>query len=389
MGVSSRRPRGAVSQLVLLATPQIIMLLVGILGVCSAMRMPVSRRSAVHGAGVLGMGIIQSPAFAADPAPGSIGSRVEELKTLGVRVQQSTVESDAEFWSGRLQGRPPPDPKVVLRDAPPIVILPGFGNDAIDYIQPNGQPKEVGLVAALSRRGVGLVAVVPIMRSNWLNVARGLTDVKFATGDAQPEGPAFSWYVQAAKQTVEETVAARRAEQEKIGGDPRVVLLGHSAGGWLARALCVVQGDEWARRNVRGVVTLGAPHASPPPEVADQTRGTIPNINRRAPGAYLAKSGVFYVTVSSARVVGDADGDASAQNAFTAYKLILGRSQGVKGDGFVPIEAAFLDGATQLTLDCFHSGGSADPWPKDDWYGAERNVDAWLGPVAELLKKRS
>ena len=119
-----------------------------------------------------------------------------------------------------------------------------------------------------------------------------------------------------------------------------------------------------------------------------------------------------------------------------------GEGQGVAGDGFVPSRAALLEGATQLaqhvdthraaawtrgaaawiravaawvnrvaawprwvvawtrrvviqqvirslhlfqyawshrlTLDCYHSGGSADPWPRDDWYGAERNVDAWL-----------
>ena len=135
---------------------------------------------------------------------------------------------------------------------------------------------------------------------------------------------------------------------------------------------------------MRGIVSLGAPHGTPPPGVADQTRGTIPNVNRRAPGAFYAP-GVFYVTVSSTRVVGDESGNASAKNAFTAYNLVLGKGQGVVGDGFVPIDSAFLDGATQLTLDCFHSGGSADPWPKDDWYGAEANVDAWLGGVKAQL----
>ena len=69
--------------------------------------------------------------------------------------------------------------------------------------------------------------------------------------------------------------------------------------------------------------------------------------------------------MSSARVVGDANGDAAAQNAHTAYGLLLGRAQGVRGDGFVPIDAAFLDGATQLTLDCYHSGGANDQWPKE------------------------
>ena len=97
------------------------------------------------------------------------------------------------------------------------------------------------------------------------------------------------------------------------------------------------------------MVTLGAPHASPPATVPDQvkldyqhiglqppphmvaaspthiglrpplhrvaacnahgatiweqTRGTIPNVNRRAPGAYYASNSTFYITVTSNRVV--------------------------------------------------------------------------------------
>ena len=236
-------------------------------------------------------------------------------------------------------------------------------------------------MSALERRGVQRTSVVPIERSNWLNVARGLSDLQFVAGNAEPEGPAFAWYIERARATVE--AAVRAADEE------RVVLVGHSAGGWLARALCVVAGDEWARRHVRGIVTLGAPHATPPPQVVDQTRGTIPAVNRRAPGAYLSDAaGVFYVCATSAKVVGDAQGDASARNAFTSYNLVLGRGQGVVGDGFVPCECASLAGATQLTLDCYHSGGKADPWPKDDWYGAERHVDGWLGAVAQELEQQ-
>ena len=114
-------------------------------------------------------------------------------------------------------------------------------------------------------------------------------------------------------------------------------------------------------------MTLGAPHASPPASIPDQTRGTIPNVNRRAPGAYYTSDGIFYVTVTSNRVVGDERGDAAARNGFTAYNLVIGQGQGVVGDGFIPSSAALLDGATQLTLNCYHSGGSADPWPLDDW----------------------
>ena len=227
----------------------------------------------------------------------------------GVTTPKASVAfpPDADFWPGRKEGKGPPNPKTVLRDAPPIVIMPGFGNDAVDYLSPNNQAHEVSLAAALERRGVGTVAVVPIERSQWLNVARGAGDLSFVLGDAQPEGPAYRWYLQTAKATVESTVAARRAAQAAGGdADARVVLIGHSAGGWLARALCVCEGDDWAARHIRGIVTLGAPH-SLGPEVADQTRGTVVNVNKRAPGAYLAKRGVFYLTVSSAKVVGDAD----------------------------------------------------------------------------------
>ena len=208
---------------------------------------------------------------------------------LGTRVEQSGKVEVPEFWAGRLQGQPPPTPKIVLRgdDVPPFVILPGFGNDQVDYVTPNGLTEEVGLAAALERRGVSSISVVPIRRADWLNVARGLTDLSFVAGNAQPEGPAFSWYVTAAKATVERTVAARRTSID-AAADARVVLIGHSAGGWLGRALCAVAGDEWVEKNIRGIVTLGAPHASPPPGTADQTRGTIPAVNHRVPGAVRA-----------------------------------------------------------------------------------------------------
>lgn len=327
-----------------------------------------------------------STAYAADPSS-VVSSRVDELKTLGKRAQQSGSDGPPEFWQGRLQGQAPPQPKVVLQgnEAPPVVICPGFGNDLIDYVTPLNLPSDTGLAAALERRGIQRVAVVPIKRADWINVARGLSDPKFLLGDAQPEGSTYGWYIAAAKRTVEETVAARRAESSS--GDARVVLVGHSAGGWLARGLCVAAGDAWAREHVRGIVTLGAPNVQSP-DGTDQTRGTIKNINLRAPGAYLAKQGTFYVTVSSRRVVGAENGDDGQKNGYTSYKLILGRSEGVVGDGFVPTEAAMLDGASQIILDCFHSGGGGDPWPKDNWYGAEANVDGWLGAVEEALAKQ-
>ena len=45
---------------------------------------------------------------------------------------------------------------------PPVVILPGFGNDAIDYVAPLDQPEDVGLCSVLRRRGFTDVSVVPV-----------------------------------------------------------------------------------------------------------------------------------------------------------------------------------------------------------------------------------
>ena len=46
---------------------------------------------------------------------------------MAIALEQ-TSRASAEHWAGRRDGRPPPQPTVVLRDAPPFVVLPGFGN---------------------------------------------------------------------------------------------------------------------------------------------------------------------------------------------------------------------------------------------------------------------
>ena len=91
------------------------------------------------------------------------------------------------------------------------------------------------------------------------------------------------------------------------------------------------------------------------------------------------------------KIAFDAAADSTAADFLAAAlsELNLGR-----GGDQAPLDPAQLTilykngRAKQLKLDCYHSGGAADPWPKDDWYGAERNVDAWMGAVAEALEKQ-
>ena len=152
-----------------------------------ALRLPIASRREALLLGTTGLTAVSQRATAAEP--GGLAARAEELKTLGTRLEESgRVTTEAEHWPGRLQGQPPPTPAVILRAAPPFVILPGFGNDQADYVTPNGLPAEVGLQAALARRGADAVSVVPIVRTDWINVARGVTDFKFVTGDAAQPG---------------------------------------------------------------------------------------------------------------------------------------------------------------------------------------------------------
>ena len=281
-----------------------------------------------------------------------------------LRPGATTRIKEPPFWPGRATGAAPPAPGVTFgAGAPTFVVLPGFGNDKVDYSEPLGLDEACGLVAALERRGLA-VEVVDVARGDWLQVlTKGIFDGDFFISQtAAADSPAFSWYADAVRATL-------------AGVDGDVVLVGHSAGGWLARAACL---DAAVAARVAGVVTLGSPHRPPPAGVECATRGVVASVfdAPRTPGVL--------VTVSSDAVAG---GDSAV--AADGYGRVCGDAAGV-GDGVVPLSAAHLDDADlQITLACSHSinvPGTSDP--TDDWYGAERNVDAWLGPLQRLLRSK-
>lgn len=286
----------------------------------------------------------------------------------------------------RAPARAAPRMGAVLRSAPHVVICPGFGNDQIDYVAPLGQPEEEGLCAALQRRGYAST-VVPVERRDWLRVASGLLDVDFLRGRGTPEGRAFRWYIE----RVRRTVAEARAD-----ADRPVIVLGHSAGGWLARVALSdaeawgVPDPEWGvHEAVQALVTLGTPHHPPPPDVQDQTQGVLRDVHSRFPGAHVPE--LAYVTVASDAIVGDP----SAPRG-TAERVAAGSYYGVcgdataAGDGVVPRHSAHLSGALQLDMEStFHSinePGSARPTRQ--WYGSEARLDGWLAPVERHLSIR-
>ena len=260
---------------------------------------------------------------------------------------------------------------------PRFLILPGFGNDAVDYLNPLQRGLEYGFVNSLTSRGYE-VDVVPIQRYEWLKILLAVFSGDFWAGTCKPSG-LFNFYFQAVDKSVRDM---------NIRESQPIILVGHSAGGWLARGIL---GDGvWSSSTtpssklIAGLVTLGAPHLPPAAEAADMTRGALRYVDSSYPGAHLTRGiadSLFYVTVAGTAVKGDrlaAEGSIS-KFASGSYQQVTGAaldSEEVVGDGVVPLSHAHLEGAEQITLEgCFHSIQS------DKWYGGDSVIDCWLPQV--------
>ena len=129
-------------------------------------------------------------------------------------------------------------------------------------------------------------------------------------------------------------------------------------------------------------VSLGSPHNPPPPNAAgvvDQTRGILTAVQESTPGAYHPE--IAYTSIAGDFITGaplSGPGGALARFAGAGYQQVLGAAA-VPGDFIVPVAAAHLDGAAQVTLDgVFHSPlGEALPW-FGPWYGSEAVLPRWV-----------
>ena len=297
--------------------------------------------------------------------------------------------------------------------APPhqrnMLILPGFGNAAEDYasgpvvdqvaVEGTDQRRvDACLAASLRRRGFH-VAVLPVARSDWLKVVAALLSPNgFANCCTVHDGyrrarrrQALSRADPVARRWYLDLVHAAVGELTEATGQ-EVVLVGHSAGGWLARGYV---GDELygatatqPAPGVRAIVTLGSPHRSPPPGVFDVTRGCRTWLNDRTGGAHYPS--IRYVSVAGRTVRGSCAPTATLSRpvrlASQSYAHLRGEAiEGVYGDGVVPLECALLPGSRQVLLDgVYHAMSSQQTYDQGGgkvWYGNDSVVDAWLGPL--------
>ncbi|PSN17270.1 lipase [filamentous cyanobacterium CCP5] len=227
--------------------------------------------------------------------------------------------------------------------ARPTVILPGYLAAAAPYRE---------MEQALA--GLGYPSyTVPLSRWDWLPTVGG-----------RSVSPILA--------RLDETVQMALAES----GCDQVNLVGHSAGGWIARIyLGKVPYDvhpsdrqrrqRWAARDrVANLITLGTPHVSR----ERWTRRNLDFVNDNYPGAF--EPTVNYVCVAGKAVYGRPSW--SGWFTYNSYVLTGGRGD-CWGDGITPIDAAHLTGAKNLVLDqVYHS-----PRPGYRWYGTPEVVAQW------------
>ncbi|KAI3429410.1 hypothetical protein D9Q98_005505 [Chlorella vulgaris] len=226
-------------------------------------------------------------------------------------------------------------------------------------------------------------------------------------------GDSFEWYL-------ERLDAVLQACYAKHG---RVALVGHSAGGWIARILLgsePYQGVRYGRSSmVHTLLTLGSPHQSieayPFGRVQEALTG--PNLDHLAAGvrgSSLQFTNHFYPTADSlgggvrvvcacgnavrGRLLWATDGSPSSSSpnpssssgsieagssitrldqyfAYESYKCNCGHGE-VDGDGVTPLSIAFLAGAEQLVLPgVWHNPRRK---PGQIWYGDAAAMEPWL-----------
>jgi pimeloyl-ACP methyl ester carboxylesterase len=165
--------------------------------------------------------------------------------------------------------------------------------------------------------------------------------------------------------------AVRAAAQ--ISPTGKVTLIGHSAGGVLARLYLSPRpfyGDAFrGYERVAQLITLGSPHHNR----GGLTRGGYMSqwIEQHYPGTAFAPF-VKYTAVAGKSQRGDRRGTPRERMAYRTYRSISGRGD-EWGDGLIPVSGALLHGAQRVTLD----GVAHFSMLSDVWYGSETIVPLW------------
>ncbi|KAL7542547.1 hypothetical protein ACHAXR_011893 [Thalassiosira sp. AJA248-18] len=244
--------------------------------------------------------------------------------------------------------------------------------------------------------------VAPLPRTEWIKVAKQLPTTAFIDANLSVK-VTLDWYFDAIEQGLAELFA-------EGGEGVEVCVIGHSIGGWVARAyLGGLSGSSTAvyrlaKDRISSLVTLGTPHTSPETALVDQTRGLLREIatSPECSSQSLADSGVKITCVGSSGLNGKLiTTDLEEIIAATSYLPLVGRlGDDVNGDGIVPTALAFMESpARRVEIEkCLETGNAVrhahvlpTPWNLIDgsaaslslpenivWYGSRGVLGQWL-----------
>lgn len=241
---------------------------------------------------------------------------------------------------------------------PTVLILGGFLTSPPLYRR---------MATRLIERGAAAVVVAPVWTPDWL--VSGLVGLR----------PVLR---RAARALVEAGELSRATSAD--GRVQPVLVVGHSAGGLIARLLTSPEPFDGLRlnghRRIGAIVTLGTPHhVSGAGFVGGRVAHFAAAFARRAvPGAAFAPE-VGYVAVGSRAIAGGwgGPGRGIGRGLFAApfYRGLqpVTVDGPIVGDGLVPLDCTDLPGARRLILSStVHGQLSFRPW-----YGSSDAVDQW------------
>lgn len=226
---------------------------------------------------------------------------------------------------------------------------------------------------------IGACRVAPLPRTEWIKVARQLPTKAFLEARL-PVKKTLDWYFTAIDKAISDIFAEE-------GPDVNLCIIGHSIGGWVARAylgglgLSSTAAHRMAVELCTSLITLGTPHISPEDALVDQTRGLLRAIAESPdckPQALVDK-GIDITCVCSSGLSGNfISMNVEELVAASSYLPLLGRIDStVKGDGIVPLDLAFMEEPARRVIleECAltklpirHSHVVPTPWNLIDGY---------------------
>ncbi len=224
----------------------------------------------------------------------------------------------------------------------PVVIIPGvlFWDTLYDTM------KEV-LAGYISKERV---AVAPVTLVDWIGF---------------PPSPEKS------TNRVMKAVDCAVRDMEKKFPDEPVTLVAHSGGGTVAMIYLLeelFQGDVYHRAGrVSKLVTLGTPFHT----YEHYAKIKTDFIYRHLRKDFFERCRV--VSVVCDKYHGNDKGSFVEKTCFKFYKSVQ-ENGNVRGDGIVPVESCFLEGAENVTIaDAGHL-----PTPHTRWYGTKEGIKQWI-----------